>query len=69
MKLNLTAKKFYSEGDITHEYNPLHNGHKHQIDEIKALFKNDAFVICLLSSNFVEIQKIFTNATLRKSWS
>lgn len=25
MKLNLTAKKFYSEGDITHEYNPLHN--------------------------------------------
>jgi hypothetical protein len=25
MDLKLTAKKFYSEGDIAHEYNPLHN--------------------------------------------
>jgi len=36
------------------EYNPLHNGHKHQIDEIKALFKNDALIVCLLSSNYVQ---------------
>ena len=36
------------------EYNPLHCGHKYQIDEIKALFKNDALIVCLLSSNYVQ---------------
>lgn len=39
---------------IISEYNPLHNGHKHQIDAIKALFNNDVYIISLLSSNFVQ---------------
>ena len=34
------------------EYNPLHLGHKKQIDIIKA--KNDTAVVCLMSGNFVQ---------------
>ena len=39
---------------IISEYNPFHNGHLHQITEIKKLFKNNVAVICLLSSDFVQ---------------
>ncbi len=39
---------------IISEYNPFHNGHLHQITEIKKLFKNNIKVICLLSSDFVQ---------------
>ncbi|MFA5340984.1 MAG: nucleotidyltransferase family protein, partial [Clostridia bacterium] len=39
---------------IISEYNPFHNGHLHHINEIKALFKNNVIIICLLSSNFVQ---------------
>lgn len=39
---------------IISEYNPFHNGHLHQINEIKKLFHNDVIIICLLSSNFVQ---------------
>lgn len=39
---------------IISEYNPFHNGHLHQINEIKKIFKNNVMIICLLSSNFVQ---------------
>ena len=36
------------------EYNPLHLGHKKQIDEIRRLFGPDCGVVCLMSGNFVQ---------------
>ena len=36
------------------EYNPLHLGHKKQIDEIRRLFGSDCSVVCLMSGNFVQ---------------
>ena len=36
------------------EYNPLHLGHKKQIDEIRRLFGPDCAVVCLMSGNFVQ---------------
>ncbi len=35
------------------EYNPFHNGHAHQLSEIKKLCP-DACIICLMSPNFVQ---------------
>jgi len=36
------------------EYNPFHNGHKKQIDAIRARFGSDCAVVCLMSGNFVQ---------------
>ena len=36
------------------EYNPFHNGHKKQIDLIRAKFGPDAAIVCLMSGNFVQ---------------
>lgn len=36
------------------EYNPFHNGHKKQIDTIRAKFGPDCAVVCLMSGNFVQ---------------
>ena len=36
------------------EYNPFHNGHKKQIDMIRAEFGDDCAIVCLMSGNFVQ---------------
>ena len=36
------------------EYNPLHRGHKKQIDEIRRLCGPETAVVCLMSGNFVQ---------------
>lgn len=36
------------------EYNPLHLGHKKQIDTIRGRFGEDCAIICLMSGNFVQ---------------
>lgn len=36
------------------EYNPLHAGHKKQIDAIRAHFGEDTAIVCLMSGNFVQ---------------
>ena len=36
------------------EYNPMHLGHKKQIDEIRRCFGPDCAVVCLMSGNFVQ---------------
>ena len=36
------------------EYNPLHLGHKKQIDKIRQLYGSDCAVVCLMSGNFVQ---------------
>ena len=38
---------------IVCEYNPFHNGHKYQINEIKKLYP-DSIIIAVMSSNFCE---------------
>ena len=39
---------------IVCEYNPFHNGHKYQIDQIKREFGEDTAIIAIMSGNFVE---------------
>ena len=36
------------------EYNPLHNGHIHHINETKKLFGENSAVVCCMSGNFVQ---------------
>ena len=36
------------------EYNPLHLGHKKQIDTIRALQGDDSGIVCIMSGNFVQ---------------
>ena len=36
------------------EYNPMHLGHKKQIDEIRRIYGNDTAIVCLMSGNFVQ---------------
>ena len=36
------------------EYNPLHNGHIHHINETKRLFGENTAVVCCMSGNFVQ---------------
>ena len=36
------------------EYNPLHLGHKKQINEIRRLCGDDTAIVCLMSGNFVQ---------------
>ena len=36
------------------EYNPLHRGHKKQIDQIRRLCGDDTAIVCLMSGNFVQ---------------
>lgn len=36
------------------EYNPLHLGHKKQMQHIKSVFSEDCAVVCLMSGNFVQ---------------
>ena len=39
---------------IIAEYNPFHNGHKYQIDEIRREFGNDTKIIALMSGNYTQ---------------
>ncbi|MBE7016839.1 MAG: nucleotidyltransferase family protein [Ruminococcaceae bacterium] len=39
---------------IISEYNPFHMGHKHHIDQSRALLGEDSGVICVMSGNFVQ---------------
>lgn len=36
------------------EYNPFHLGHQKQFDKIRAMFGQDAVIVCLMSGNFVQ---------------
>jgi len=36
------------------EYNPMHNGHIHHINESKRLIGDDSAVVCVMSGNFVQ---------------
>lgn len=36
------------------EYNPFHNGHRHQIQQIRQALEPDCTVVCLMSGNFVQ---------------
>ena len=36
------------------EYNPLHLGHKKQIDQIRRIYGEDTAIVCLMSGNFVQ---------------
>ena len=36
------------------EYNPFHNGHKHQIDEIRREFGEDTRIIAIMSGSFTQ---------------
>ena len=36
------------------EYNPLHLGHKNQIDRIRAAFGEETCIVCAMSGNFVQ---------------
>lgn len=36
------------------EYNPMHKGHKKQIDEIRRIHGEDTAVVCLMSGNYVQ---------------
>ena len=36
------------------EYNPLHNGHAHQIRLIRELYGENCAIVCLMSGNFVQ---------------
>ena len=36
------------------EYNPLHLGHKKQIDEIRRIHGEDTAIVCLMSGNYVQ---------------
>lgn len=39
---------------IITEYNPFHNGHKYQIDAIRASFDEDVAIIAIMSGNFTQ---------------
>ena len=39
---------------IVCEYNPLHLGHKKQIDQIRAAFGSDTAIVCAMSGNYVQ---------------
>lgn len=39
---------------IISEYNPFHAGHKHHIDETRAMLGSDCGIICAMSGNFVQ---------------
>ena len=36
------------------EYNPMHNGHKQQIEKTKQVLGADTAVVCVMSGNFVQ---------------
>ena len=36
------------------EYNPFHNGHKYQIDEIKKLFGEETVIVCVMSGSYTQ---------------
>ncbi len=36
------------------EYNPLHTGHKKQMDAVRGIFGADSGIVCLMSGNFVQ---------------
>ncbi len=36
------------------EYNPLHRGHRKQLDTIRAQFGHDSGIVCLMSGNYVQ---------------
>ncbi len=54
-------EKFFSKGGlflkitgIICEYNPLHLGHKKQLDMIRSLCGDDCGIVCLMSGNYVQ---------------
>lgn len=54
LKYVLARKNIYMKViGIIAEYNPFHNGHIHQIKEIKKLYK-DSIIICIVSSSFTQ---------------
>ena len=36
------------------EYNPFHNGHRHQLEWIRSRFGQDCVIVCLMSGNYVQ---------------
>ena len=51
------------------EYNPLHLGHKKQLDWIRSQFDEEVAIVCIMSGNFVQRGKpaIFDKATRAKA--
>lgn len=39
---------------IIAEYNPFHSGHRYHIQEIRRLFGKDAYILCVMSGNWVQ---------------
>ncbi len=39
---------------IISEYNPFHMGHKHHIDQTRAILGEDSGIVCVMSGNFVQ---------------
>ncbi len=39
---------------IISEYNPFHMGHKHHIDQSRAMLGDDCGIVCVMSGNFVQ---------------
>ncbi len=39
---------------IISEYNPFHMGHKHHIDQTRAMLGDDSGIVCVMSGNFVQ---------------
>lgn len=39
---------------IISEYNPFHMGHKHHIDQTRAVLGEDTAIVCVMSGNFVQ---------------
>ena len=39
---------------IIAEYNPFHSGHQYHIQEIRRKFGSDAFIVCIMSGNWVQ---------------
>ena len=36
------------------EYNPFHNGHKYQIDEVRRLLGEETAIVAIMSGNFTQ---------------
>lgn len=45
---------FMNISGIISEYNPFHMGHKHHIDQSRALLGGDCGIVCVMSGNFVQ---------------
>ena len=51
---------------IISEYNPFHNGHKYQVDEIRRIFGEDTEIIAIMSGNYTQRGELaITDKTVR----